>query len=274
MVQVHPTAILDDRVTLADDVKIGPYAILEGQITIGKGTRVRSHAFMQGPLVIGEGNDIWPFSSIGTAPQTSNFNPDDDGPGTIIGDNNTFREHSTLHRAIHETEPTRVGNGNLFMGSAHAGHDVQIHNNIILAQGCVLGGHVTVEDCAIVGGSSGVHQFCRIGRGSLIGGTFGLTRDLMPWFTTSEFNVAVSINAVGMKRSGYSSADIDTARWVYKLICRSRLTIAQARQEMEKRRDDPIVAVYLTFMDNATRRLCTAHGRSIRSGVPSATVST
>jgi UDP-N-acetylglucosamine acyltransferase len=274
MAQVHPTAILDDRVELADDVQIGPYSVLEGRIQIGAGTRLRSHVFLQGPLVIGEGNDIWPFACLGSAPQTSHFNPDDEGPGAVIGDGNTFREHSSVHRSIHETEPTRIGNNNLFMDSAHAGHDSQVHNDIVLAQASALGGHVTVEDRAIVGGGAMVHQFCRVGRGSMIGGTLGLTRDLMPWFTMSEFNVAATVNTIGMKRAGHSSEDVDTARWVYRLICRSNLTVGQARKEMETRSEDPLVAEYLTFMDNSTRRLCTAHGRLVRAGGSSATVST
>jgi UDP-N-acetylglucosamine acyltransferase len=274
MPNVHPTAILDERVELSDNVTIGPFSVLEGRIKIGAGTRIRSHVFLQGPLVIGEGNDIWPFATLGTAPQTHHFNPNDEGPGTVIGNDNSFREHCSVHRATHETQPTRIGNNNLFMDSAHAGHDCQVHNNIVLAQASVLGGHVTVEDRAIIGGLAGVHQFCRIGRGAMLGGSLGITRDLMPWFTTSEFNVAVAINTIGMKRAGYSAGDIDTARWVYRLICRSKLTIAQARAEMETRRDEPLVAEYLTFMDNSNRPICTAHGRVIRAGSSLSALST
>jgi UDP-N-acetylglucosamine acyltransferase len=265
MARIHPTAILDPRVELADDVEIGPYSVLEGRIKIGAGTRVRSHVFMQGPLVIGEGNDIWPFAVIGTAPQTSHFNPDDEGPGTVIGNGNAFREHCSVHRSIHETEPTRIGNDNLFMDASHIGHDSQVHNNIVFAQASALGGHVIVEDRVIVGGGAMVHQFCRIGRGALLGGVLGLTRDLMPWFTTSAYNVAATINVIGMKRSGHTHDEVDTARWVFRLICRSNLTIAQARREMETRRDNPLVEEYLVFMDNSTRSLCTSQGRLTRT---------
>lgn len=266
MPRIHPTAVIDPRVEMADNVEIGPYSILEGRITLGPGTRIRSHVFMQGPLTLGEGNDIWPFACIGSAPQTTHFDPDTEGSGTVIGDNNIFREHCSVHRSIHETDPTRVGNHNLFMDAAHAGHDSVIHDNVVLAKGAALGGHVTVEDRAIIGGNSAVHQFCCVGRGAMIGGVLGLSRDLMPWFTLSMFNVAATINTIGMKRAGYSSEDVDVARWVYRLICRENLTIQQARDEMNTRADHPIIQIYLTFMDKSTRSICTAQGRRSRTG--------
>lgn len=267
MTRIHPTAIVDPRVEMADDVEIGPYSILEGRITLGPGTRVRSHAFMQGPLIMGEGNDIWPFACIGSAPQTSHFDPNSEGSGTLIGNHNIFREHSSVHRAIHPTEPTRVGDHNLFMDSAHAGHDSQVHNHTVLAHGAALGGHVIVEDRAIIGGASVVHQFCRVGRGAMISGSIGLSRDLMPWFTVVLLNVAATINTIGMKRAGYTSVDVDIARWVHKLICRQNLTVQQAREQMELRRhENPLIEEYIAFMDNATRPLCTAQGRRSRGG--------
>ena len=261
MPRIHPTAIVDDRVEMAEDVEIGPYSILEGRMKLGSGTRIRSHAFMQGPLVMGESNEVWPFACIGSAPQTSHFDPDSEGPGTVIGDHNIFREHSSIHRSIHETEPTRIGNHNLFMDSAHAGHDCIIGDHVIMSKGAALGGHVTLENNVIVGGGAMIHQFCRIGRGAMLGGLVGMSRDLMPWFTATAMNMAATINTIGMKRNGHSSEDVNIARWVYRTICRSNLTIEQARQQLETEREHPLVAEYLTFMERSNRPICTASGR-------------
>ncbi|MCH2160997.1 MAG: acyl-ACP--UDP-N-acetylglucosamine O-acyltransferase [Phycisphaerales bacterium] len=265
MTRIHPTAIIDDRVEMAEDVEVGPYSILQGRITIGAGTRIRSHVYLQGPMTIGEKNDFWPFACIGTAPQTHHFDPDDDGPGTVIGDHNSFREHSSIHRSIHETDPTRIGHHNLFMDSAHAGHDSIVHDHVVISKGAALGGHVIVENNAIIGGGAMVHQFCRIGRGAMLGGLVGMSRDIMPWFMATEMNVAATINAIGMKRNGHNSEDVDIARWVYRLICRSNLTVQQARAQIESRAGHALVDEYLLFLDRSTRTLCTATGRRVKA---------
>jgi UDP-N-acetylglucosamine acyltransferase len=261
MSRIHPTAIVDPRVELADDVEIGPYCMLEGRIRIGAGTRLRGHCFLQGPLVIGEGNDLWPFCSIGVAPQTLHFDPKMDGPGTVIGDHNVFREHSSVHRAIHEIEPTRIGNHNLFMDSAHAGHDVQMANRVVVANGAAIGGHAIIEDHVIIGGNSGVHQFVRLGRGCFLSGSGGTALDVMPWFLVTLLNVAGSINIVGLRRHGFAPEQVDTVRWVYRLFCRSGLPVAAAKERLAERAGDPVVDEYLTFLSKSSRALCTMRGR-------------
>lgn len=261
MPRIHPTAIVDPRVELADDVEIGPYCILEGRIRIGSGTRLRGHCFLQGPLEIGEGNDLWPFCSIGVAPQTLDFDPAMDGPGTVIGNRNVFREHSSVHRAIHETEPTRIGNHNLFMDSGHAGHDVQMGDRIVVANGAAIGGHAIIEDHVIIGGNSGVHQFVRLGRGCFLSGSGGSALDVMPWFTVTLLNVAGSFNIIGLRRHGFTSEQIDTVRWVYRLFCRSGLPVATAKERLAERAGDPIIDEYLAFISKSSRALCTMRGR-------------
>lgn len=261
MSRIHPTAIIDSRVELADDVEIGPYCILEGAIRIGRGTRLRAHCFMQGPMVIGEDNDIWPFSSLGVAPQTSHFDPDVEGPGTLIGDRNVFREHSSVHRSIHETDPTKIGDDNLFMDGAHAGHDCQLANHIVLAKGSMLGGHAIIEDRVIVGGNAGVHQFVRVGRGAMIGGNAGSSLDILPWFMVTLLNTANSINLVGLRRIGATAEDIGIVRMVFKLFCRSGLTIAAATEQLKEHAGQPMADEYLRFLEQSTRSICTMRGR-------------
>ena len=266
MSRIHPTAIIDSRVELADDVEIGPYCILEGAIRIGRGTRLRAHCFMQGPMVIGEDNDIWPFSSLGVAPQTSHFDPDVEGPGTLIGDRNVFREHSSVHRSIHETDPTKIGDDNLFMDGAHAGHDCQLANHIVLAKGSMLGGHAILEDRVIIGGNAGVHQFVRVGRGVMIGGNAGSSLDILPWFMVTLLNTANSINLVGLRRSGATAEDIAIVRLVFKLFCRSGLTIAAATERLREHAGQPMADEYLEFLGKSTRAICTMRGRKTMAG--------
>ncbi len=261
MSRIHPTAIIDSRVELAEDVEIGPYCILEGAIRIGRGTRLRAHCFMQGPMVIGEENDIWPFTALGVAPQTSDFDPDIEGPGTLIGDRNVFREHASVHRSIHETEPTRIGHDNLFMDGAHAGHDCQLANHIVLAKGSMIGGHAIIEDRVIIGGNAGVHQFVRVGRGVMIGGNAGSSLDILPWFMVTLLNTANSINLVGLRRSGATPEDVDIVRMVYKLFCRSGLTVATATERLQAHAGQPMADEYLRFLEKSTRSICTMKGR-------------
>ncbi|MEE2972248.1 MAG: acyl-ACP--UDP-N-acetylglucosamine O-acyltransferase [Planctomycetota bacterium] len=261
MPRIHPTAIVDPRVELADDVEVGPYCILEGRIRIGAGTRLRNHCFMQGPMVLGENNDIWPFSCLGVAPQTHHFDPAHEGPGTVIGDHNVFREHSSVHRSIHETEPTRIGSRNLFMDSAHAGHDVIMGDRVVVANGAAIGGHARIYDHAIIGGNAAVHQFVRVGRGAMISGTVGAAQDVMPWFTVTLLNVVGSFNIVGLRRQGFSSEEIDTVRWVYRLFARSGTSIKVATERLRERAGEPLIDEYLEFVTTAERAICTMRGR-------------
>ena len=110
-----------------------------------------------------------------------------------------------------------------------------------------------------------IHQFCRVGRGAMLGGLVGMSRDIMPWFMATEMNVAATINAIGMKRNGHTSEDVDIARWIYRLICRSNLTVSQAREQIETRAGHPLVDEYLLFLDRSNRTLCTATGRRVKA---------
>lgn len=262
MPKVHGTAILEGDVELADDVEIGPGCLLLGPIRIGAGTRVMARATLQGPLVIGEGNLIWPGVCLGMAPQSARFDPFEAGRGVVIGDRNIFREHVTVHRATHPGEPTRIGDRNYFMAGSHAGHDVCVGNGCTFANGSLLGGHAVVEDGAITGGNSAVHQFVRVGAGSMISGCAAISLDLMPHFTVTATNFAGSLNLVGLRRKGFSLDQIASVRWVYKTICRDGLGLRVAIERLRERSDDPTVAMYLDFVAKSKRGLVTRHGRA------------
>lgn len=262
MPKVHGSVLIEGDVQLADDVEIGPGCMLTGPIRIGAGTRIYGHAFLHGPLEIGRDNRVWPGVSLGMAPQSVRFDPSSHGAGTVIGDGNVFREHVSIHRATHDTVPTRIGSHNHFMACSHAGHDAWVHDHCTFANNALLAGHVEVEEGVIMGGNSAVHQFCRIGRGAMISGSVATSLDLMPWFTASELNYAGSLNLVGLRRRKATNHEIAVVRWVYRIVCRAGLSIKAARERLETRAGDPTIDLYLRFMDASRRGICTRHGRA------------
>jgi UDP-N-acetylglucosamine acyltransferase len=266
---IHPTVSIEGDVELADDVVLGPRCTITGPVKIGAGTRAVGDVWIQGPTTIGEGNLIYPFTTIGFAPQARNFDISQGGPGVLIGDRNILREHVTVNRAITDDHPTTIGDDNYIMAQCHAGHDVVIGNKTTLANSVHLGGHARIEDLATLGGASNVHQFVRIGHGAMLSGAVGTTRDVLPWFTVTATNVAASLNLVGMRRQGLSSDEIDHVRWVFKTINRRGLSLPAAIEEVRARHDgasEPVLTRLLNFLDSAERPICTAFNRAARSG--------
>lgn len=260
MAEIHPTAVLEGEVELGDNVVVGPFCVLRGQIRIASGTRLVGNVYLNGPLVIGHDNLIYPFTTLGMAPQDHGWEHDRAGAGLVIGDGNTFRESTTIHRATSEEMPTRIGDHNLFMANTHAGHDSVVANGCVLANGSLLAGSVTLDDGVIVGGNAAIHQFCHVGRGALLSGTMGLNKDLPPFFMLTGGNIAGSINVVGMRRAGMPSKEIDDVKWVYKMLYRRKLSHAKAIAEIETRADRPRVAEYLAFIAASTRGIVPGAG--------------
>jgi UDP-N-acetylglucosamine acyltransferase len=147
------------------------------------------------------------------------------------------------------------------MDSAHAGHDCQISNHIVLAKGSVLGGHAIIENNVIIGGNAGVHQFVRMGRGSMISGAAGTALDVLPWFMVTMLNSASSINLIGLRRAGHTPEDINIVRLTHKLFCRSGLTVVAATEQLREHAGQPMADEYLAFLEKSTRALCTMRGR-------------
>jgi len=261
---VHPTAILEGDVQLADDVAIGPGCVLNGPITIGAGTRLLGHAYLQGPLTLGERNTIYPFVTLGFPPQDLKWDPQTPGAGLRIGCGNTFRESVTIHRATSHETPTIIGDNNYWMVNAHAGHDCRIGSGCIFANGTLLAGFVRVDDRAITGGNVTVHQFCRVGRGTMLSGTMGMSMDLPPFFMLTASNVAGALNLVGMRRSGMERVAIDAARWVHRTLYRQGLSHPNALEALRERADEPIVCEYIDFIESSKRGICWGKGKAMR----------
>lgn len=259
--KIHPTAILDGDIQLADDVEIGPLCVLRGRISIGAGTILVQGVHLEGPLSLGAGNTLYPGAALGFAPQDKGFARTKEGSGTIVGDGNVFREHSTVHRATRDDRPTRVGDRNYFMACAHAAHDVQIGNDCTFANGTLFAGHVEVGDRVVTGGGAAIQQFSRVGRGAMVGGLVGMTKDICPFFTASAFNYVGGYNRIGMRRSGMPQSDIEMVRTIYGILVRSREIHSTRVARVAEFAGHPIADEFLAFIKASKRGIATRHGR-------------
>ncbi len=256
MAGVHPTAILEGEVEADADVEVGPYCVLRGPIRLGAGTRLLGAVHLQGPLRVGSGNLLYPGVCIGFAPQSRAFDPARPGPGTEIGDRNAFREGVTVHRAMTDAGPTRVGDDNFLMAGSHVGHDSRVGSGCVLANGAVLGGHVEVGDGAVLGGHAAVHQFCRVGRGAMISGLAGISLDLPPFFLVTGHNAATTVNLVGMRRIGMPAEEIADVRWVHRTLYGSAGGKRARIEALRERSHRPLVAEYIAFLEASKRGIC------------------
>lgn len=246
---IHPTAVIDPRAKLADDVRVGAFSTIGADVEIGAGTAIASHVTIEGPTVIGRNNHIFQFNSIGAAPQDKKYA----GEPTrlVIGDNNTIREFCTLNRGTSQDRgETTIGNDNWIMAYVHVAHDCVVGNNTIIANGATLAGHVHVGDFAILGGFTKVHQFCRIGAHSFSGMDSGLNQDLPPYVTCSGMPARpVGINSEGLKRRQYTLEQIRNIKRAYKLVYRSGLRLEEAREQInELARGNPEVKLFADFI--------------------------
>jgi len=226
---VHPTAIISASARIAETADIGPYSIIGDDVEIGAGTRLMAHVYTEGPLRIGEDNIFFPYSTAGVASQDLKYHGE--RSETRIGNRNKIREFVTIHRG---TEGggliTSIGDDNLLMAYVHVAHDVHVGNRVVLANAVTLGGHVTVGDWAVIGASTGVHQFCRVGRHAIIGGYSVVTQDVLPFSNTvSERAIKVfGANRTGLERRGFEPATIEKLQTALRLLTRAGLNTSQA----------------------------------------------
>jgi len=231
---IHPTAIVDPKADIGDQVEIGPYSIIEGGVTIGPKTRIGPHVVVREGSQMGKQCQVFQFASLGEAPQAVAYK----GEKTLLvmGDHNIVREFVTLNRG---TAPgggkTVIGHGNLFMAYSHVAHDCQIGNQVILANAATLAGHITIEDYAIIGGLAAIHQFCRIGTHAFISGMTGITLDVPPYMLASGSRARLfGLNTVGLKRFHFSEASVKALKKAYRIIYRSGLTLERAVKQVKE----------------------------------------
>lgn len=206
--QIHPTAIIDPKAQIGANVRIGPYSIVGEKVKLHDGVELKSHVVVEGNTTVGEGTVIYPFASIGHAPQDLKYRGEESE--LIIGKNNKIREHTTMNPGT-ETGimKTIVGDNCLFMMSTHVAHDCVLGNNIIMANNATLGGHVVVGDHALIGGLAAVHQFVRIGAFAVIGGMSGVESDVIPYGRVKgERAFLAGLNLIGLERKGFNKDQI------------------------------------------------------------------
>jgi UDP-N-acetylglucosamine acyltransferase len=230
---IHPTAIIDPGAQIAESADIGPFCVIGADVRIGAATRLMAHVYVEGITSIGVENVFYPYSTVGVAPQDLKYQGE--RSETHIGDRNRIREFVTLHRGTTGGGMvTRLGDDNLLMAYTHVAHDVQLGSHTVLANGVTLAGHVLVGDWAVIGAFTGVHQFCRVGRHSMIGGYSVVTQDVLPFSTTvnpREIKV-FGANRTGMERRGFASPTIDGLQTAFRLLTRAKLNTTQALERI------------------------------------------
>ncbi len=231
--RIHPTALIDPRAMLDDDVEVGAYSVIGPDVRIGAGTRIASHVLIEGHTVIGRRNRIAAFNAIGGEPQDKKYAGE---PTRLeIGDDNTIREYGTYNLGtVQGGGTTRIGNGNWIMAYVHVAHDCLVGDHTIFANKAQLAGHVEVGDWAILGGDTGVHQFVRIGAHAFTGIGTMLRQDVPPFTMVSGDPAAPhGINVEGLKRRGFDASAIAALRQAYKSLYRSGLTLVEARAAID-----------------------------------------
>jgi len=251
-VKIHPSAIVSPEAELGIDVEIGPFCIVESGVQIADRCRLVAHVNIRSGTTLGCDSTVYEGTVLGGLPQHANLESE---PGcVIIGERNVFREHSTVHRAMHRSEVTRIGDDCFFMVGAHVAHDCQVSDRVILTNGTMLGGHVEVGERACLGGNVAVHQFCRIGRLSMVGGCTKVVQDVPPFVLTDGATaLVVGLNTVGLRRAGLDRQQILTLKAAYRLIYRKGLTFRDTIVALEEQFPQGFAAEFAEFFQGGQR---------------------
>ncbi len=251
---IHPTAIIQDGAQIGANVSIGPYCVIGPDVTLKDNVTLKSHAVIDGVTTIGEGTTVYPFTSLGSAPQDLKFGGE--RSELVIGKNNTIREHVTMNPGTKGgAMKTVVGDNGLFMMASHVAHDCVIGNNVIMANNATLGGHVTVGDHAVIGGLAAVHQFVRIGAHAVVGGMSGVENDVIPYGRVKGERASLAgLNLIGLERRGFSKDDIRRLQKAFNALFNYNGTLEERLSEVANDfADDPLVMDMLQFAREKTR---------------------
>lgn len=251
---IHPTAVVGPSASLAQNVFVGPYSIVGDEVELGDGVRLDSHCVIDGRTTIGEGTHLFPFVSIGLAPQDLKYQGEPSE--TRIGRRNQIREFVTIHRGTSGGGMlTQIGDDCLIMAQAHIAHDCVLGDGVIMANAATLAGHVIVEDRANIGAYSGVHQFSRIGREAYIGGYSVVVKDALPFaLTVGNHARCYGLNTTGMKRREYSREVMDALHHAFHLLLSSKLNTSQAVERIrEEIKNSAEVDLLVHFIETSRR---------------------
>lgn len=251
---IHPTAIVSPKATIGADCHVGAFSVLGDEVVLGDKVHLESHVVIDGKTRIGDETRVFPFVSIGLAPQDLKYAGE--ATATEIGKRNHIREFVTVHRGTSGGGGlTRIGDDNLLMAQAHVAHDCQIGNEVIMANAATLAGHVEIADRANIGAYSGVHQFCRIGLEAFVGGYSVIVKDALP-FAISQGNHAkcYGLNRLGLKRRGYPKETVKKLHRAFHLLLSAKLNTTQAVEKIrEEIKDCAEVNLLIEFIETSKR---------------------
>tara|TARA_B100000767_G_C19682287_1_gene500135 strand:- start:24 stop:806 length:783 start_codon:yes stop_codon:yes gene_type:complete len=255
---IHKTAIIDSKAKISSTVKIGPYSIIGPNVEIDEDVIIESHVNITGHTLIGKNTKIYPFASIGSAPQDMKYN----GEKTklLIGEKNTIREYVTINTGTTQGGGvTKVGNNNLIMISSHIAHDCLIGNNTVIANSAAIAGHAEVGDHVIIGGNCGIQQFTRIGKMAMIGGMTGVSRDVIPYgLSTGNRNYLNGVNVVGLRRSKVPNKEIIGLADAYKEIFKTENLNENLSKLNGEFKENNLVKEVVEFINKDKKRaICT-----------------
>jgi UDP-N-acetylglucosamine acyltransferase len=265
MSKIHATAIIEKDAQIADNAEIGPFCVIGTGVIIESNVRLLSHVTVSGHTHIGEATQIFPFASIGHAPQDLKYKGEK--TSLIIGKNNVIREHVTMNPGTASGGGiTKIGDNCLFMVGTHVAHDCQLGNNIIMANNATLAGHVVVDDYAIIGGLSAVHQFVRIGKHAIIGGMSGVDSDVIPYGSVIGERASLGgLNLVGLKRRDFDRETIHSLRNAYKMLFEAENgTLLERASKVQEafQKISPVQEIIDFVIDRGSRSICTPRLRN------------
>jgi UDP-N-acetylglucosamine acyltransferase len=256
---IHPSAIIHPQAKLNSTVEVGPYAVIDGGVELGANCVVGPHVYLTGETKIGSHNSFHAGCVIGDAPQDLKYKNE---PTRVrIGDHNVFREGVTVHRATKTDGETVIGSNNFLMANSHVGHNCELGNHIIIANGAMLGGHATVQDRAFISGNCLVHQFVRVGTLAIMQGGSAISKDLPPFTIARGDNGICGLNAIGLRRAGFTAEQRLELKKLYHALFRGGGNFRAAIELAQKNFHSAPVKILLEFVANAKRGLCSDTGR-------------
>jgi len=251
---ISDLAVVSKKAKIHDGVEVGPFAIVEDEVELGPHVKIWPHAYVCSGTSIGEATEVHMGAVVGHLPQDLAFK--DRKTHLKIGKRNTIREYATIHRGTAEGSSTVIGDDCYFMAVSHVGHNCRIGNSVIVANGALLAGYVTVGDSAFISGNVVIHQFCRIGTLSIIGGFSGVNKDVPPYMLVRGPSVVRSVNLVGLRRAKFSRELINDIKEAYKFLYQSGLNTAQAIEEIKKLKPSKELSHLVEFIQGSKRGIC------------------
>ncbi len=259
--QIHPSAMVDHRAEIGENVIISAYAVIGPNVKIGKNTVIGSHTVIEGITEIGENNKISNFVTIGHPPQDIKYA--NEPTKVIIGNNNIIREYASIHRATTKGDwKTEIGSNNFIMAYSHIAHDCKIGNYVVMANNASLAGHVIISDYAVIGGLVGIHQFVRVGESAFIGAGTLTSLDILPYSLVAGKGTGnrakfFGLNIIGLKRRGFSKETIEKIKKAYYILFQSKLLLKEAIKKVrEELGEFSEVEKIINFIETTKRGIC------------------